>query len=201
MKSIFRIFLIWLLAFAASILNSPAKLIPGTSNSLPRLVTSHGTYTLGKKPYPAGTRAKWIAEGRTLARAPDGYFPRNKALKGAADNRATLPPIGDQGSEGSCVHWAGTYHTKTANMKRTDPSLNITVTSNQCSPRFTYNLTNLGADNGGYGHEPFEVFMRYGVASLNQKPYTAGAFTTLPVVADFVEGLHRRSTNYVWVWD
>ena len=43
-----------------------AKFIPGTSNSLPKLVTSHGTYTLGKKPYPAGTRAKWIAEGRAL---------------------------------------------------------------------------------------------------------------------------------------
>lgn len=41
--------------------------------------------------------------------------------------------------------------------------------------------------------------MRYGVASLKQKPYTAGAYTTLPVVADFVEGLHRRSTGYVCV--
>lgn len=65
-------------------------------------------------------------------------------LKGAADNRTYLPPIGDQGSEGSCVHWAGTYHTKTANMKRKDPTLNLNATSNQCSPRFTYNLTNAG---------------------------------------------------------
>ena len=178
-----------------------AKFIPGTSNSLPKLVTSHGTYTLGKKPYPAGTRAKWIAEGRALARAPEGYFPRNKTLKGTADNRAYLPPIGDQGSEGSCVHWAGSYYSKTANMKRIDPSVNVSATSNQLSPRFTYNLSNAGADNGGYGHEPYEIFMRYGGASLKQKPYTAGSYTTLPVVADFVEGLHRRTTNYVWVWD
>ena len=180
---------------------SAAKLIPGTSNSLPRLATSHGTYKLGKKPYPAGTREQWIAEGRVLGRAPEGYFPRSRTLKGAADNRAYLPPIGNQGSEGSCVHWAGAYYTKTANMKRKNPSLNVTLASNQCSPRFTYNLTNAGEDNGGWGHEPFEIFMRYGGASLKQKPYVAGQYTNLPTVADFVEGLHRRTTNYVWLWE
>ncbi len=189
------------MGFLAAGSEAPAKLIPGTSNSLPQLVTSHGTFKLGKKPYPKGTREQWIAEGRVLARAPEGYLPRDKALKGAADNRGFLPPIGNQSSEGSCVHWAGSYYAKTANMKRKDPSIVLTAASNQCSPRFTYNLSNAGADNGGYGHEPFEIFMRYGGASLQQKPYTAGQYTALPTVADFVEGLHRRTTNYVWVWE
>ena len=178
-----------------------AKLIPGAGSELPRFVTPEGkTYKLGKKPYPAGTREKWIAEGRVLARAPEGALPRGKALKGAADNRGYLPPIGDQGDLGSCVHWAGTYYTKTANMKRNQPSLDVTVASNQCSPRFTYNLTNNGEDSGGYGHEPFEVFMRYGAASLGALPYTTD-YTSLPPITAFVEGLHRRGTNYVWVWD
>lgn len=178
-----------------------AKLLPETTHALPRLVTKRGeTFALGKKPYPKGTREKWIAEGRALARAPEGYLTKRKALKGAADNRGILPPIKSQGSEGSCVHWAGAYYTKTANMKRGDPALNVTLESNQCSPRFTYNLTNVGEDNGAYGHEPFEIFMRYGGASLLQKPYVAGQVAALPVVADFVEGLHRRTTNYVWAW-
>ena len=189
------------IGFLAAGPEAPAELIPGTSNSLPQLVTSHGTFKLGKKPYPKGTREQWIAEGRVLARAPEGYLPRDKALKGAADNRIYLPPIGNQSSEGSCVHWAGSYYTKTANMKRNNPAIVLTAASNQCSPRFTYNLSNAGADNGGYGHEPFEIFMRYGGASLQQKPYVAGQYTTLPTVADFVEGLHRRTTNYVWVWE
>ncbi len=178
-----------------------ARLIAGTETELPKLETAYGTFKLGKKPYPEGTREAWIKEGRALAQAPEGYLPPSKMLKGAADNRSILPPIGNQGSEGSCVHWAGSYYTKSANMKRMNPSLNLSATSNQCSPRFTYNLTNTGVDNGGYGHEPFEIFMRYGVASLLQKPYTAGQYVTLPSVADFVEGLHRRSTNYVWVWE
>ena len=177
------------------------RFIPGTATDLPQLVTKEGKiYKLGKKPYPAGTRAKWIAEGRTLAKTPDGYLPKGQKLKGAADNRSYLPPIGDQGSLGSCVFWAGTYYTKTANMKWKDPSINVNVASNQCSPRFTYNLCNAGADNGGYGHEPFEICMRYGVASLQQLPYTTD-YTTLPSQADFLEGLHRRTTNYVWLWD
>ena len=184
-------------AFAAS-----ARFIPGTATELPQLVTKEGkTYKLGKKPYPAGTREKWIAEGRVLAKAPEGYLPQGKMLKGAADNRSIMPPIGDQSSEGACVHWAGSYYTKTANMKWKDPSINVNAASNQCSPRFTYNLSNAGADSGGYGHEPFEIFMRYGGASLAQKPYVAGQYTTLPVAADFIEGLHRRTTNYVWLWD
>ncbi len=178
------------------------KLLPGTSNSLPRMVSKRGeTFVLGKKPYPPGTRTQWIAEGRVLAKAPAGYLRHRKALAGAVDNRGYLPPIRSQGAEGSCVHWAGAYYTKTANMKRRNPALNMGATSNQCSPRFTYNLTNGGEDNGAWGHEPFEIAMRYGCASLLQKPYVAGQYTALPVVEDFVEGLHRRTTNYVWVWE
>jgi hypothetical protein len=172
------------------------------ADSLPRLASRRGeTFKLGKRPYPSGTRAKWIAEGRALGKAPEGHRPRKQTLKGAADNRSILPPIKSQGSEGSCVHWAGAYYTKTASMKRQMPSLNVTASSNQLSPRFTYNLSNSGQDNGAYGHEPFEIFMRYGGASLKQKPYVAGQYTALPTVADFVEGLHRRTAGYVWVWD
>ena len=192
----------WVSVFAMSVLlgvggraESATEGVGGSS----RFASRHANP--GKKPYPAGTRAQWIEEGRVLGEAPEGSFPRNKALKGAADNRANLPPVGDQGSEGSCVHWAGTYYCKTANMKRLSPSLNTTAASNQCSPRFTYNLSNAGSDGGGYGHEPFEIFMRYGVASLQQKPYVEGQYATLPTVADFVEGLHRRTTNYVWLWE
>ena len=192
----------WLVAlWGAAVYAGEARFIPGTAAELPQLVTKTGrTYQLGKKSYPAGTRAKWIAEGRVMAKTPDGFLPKSQKLKGTADNRAYLPPIGDQGSLGSCVFWAGTYYTKTANMKRNDPTLDVTVASNQCSPRFTYNLCNAGSDSGGYGHEPFEICMRYGVASLAQLPYTTD-YTTLPSQADFIEGLHRRTTNYVWLWD
>ena len=178
-----------------------SRLIPGTETELPKLASKTGkTYKLGKKPYPAGTRAAWVAEGRALATTPAGILPKNRKLKGAADNRTYMPPVGDQQSLGSCVHWAGSYYTKTANMKRNDASINVNVASNQGSPRFTYNLTNAGEDSGGYGHEPFEIFMRYGVASLAQLPYTTD-YTTLPTSAAFIEGLHRRTSSYVWLWD
>ena len=65
---------------------------------LPRMATRHGEYILGKKPYPAGTRERWIAEGRVLGEAPEGYLPSKRMPRGAADNRSYMPPIGDQGS-------------------------------------------------------------------------------------------------------
>jgi len=170
------------------------------SNGMPYLVTSHGIYKLGKRPYPAGTREKFIAEGRALGALPADFVVRH-TLRGAVDNGSGLPPIGDQGSEGSCTAWAGTYAVKTYYMKKANPSLNLALAQNQASPRFAYNLYNGGVDDGGYGHEPFEVFMRYGCASMSAMPYTAGQVTTLPTWAKFMDGLYRRTTNYVWLWD
>jgi Malectin domain/Papain family cysteine protease len=199
-----RRFILAVPLFALCVLQGTAgegRMIKGTSNSLPRMVTSYGTYGLGKKPYPEGTRKRWIAEGRVQARAPKSSRIGKAAPLGYADNRQYLPPVASQGSEGSCVHWAGTYYAKTANMKRLDPSLDVTRRQNQCSPRFTYNLSNGGADVGNFGHEPFELFMRYGVPSWAQLPYVAGQYAFLPDMEDFVEGLHRRTEDYVWLWE
>ena len=55
---------------------------PAPAETLPRAVTSYGSFPLGKKPYPAGTRRKWIESGRALARAPAGMLPRKAALRG-----------------------------------------------------------------------------------------------------------------------
>ena len=65
---------VWALAVAlgcgAAWAREPARLIEGTETELPRLATANGTFKLGKKPYPEGTREQWIREGRVLGRAP-----------------------------------------------------------------------------------------------------------------------------------
>jgi hypothetical protein len=121
-------------------------------------------------------------------------------LKGAADNRSYMPPIGDQSSEGACVHMGRFLQRQTANMKRNDPTINVNVASNQGSPRFTYNLTNTGADSGGYGHEPFEIFMRYG-GRLWRRNLRGRPVYDAADAAGFHRGPASRTTNYVWLWD
>jgi hypothetical protein len=190
---------------AAALLLLPLTVAPTrgaivVSNGVSYLATSRGLYALGKRPYPRGTRAQFIASGRALGAVPDEIVMRRSA-RSVVDNSSGLPPIGDQGSEGSCTAWAGTYAVKTYYMKKANPALNIALPANQASPRFAYNLYNGGADPGGYGHEPFEVFMRYGCASLTSMPYVAGQVIPLPKWANMVEGLYRRTTNYVWLWD
>ena len=69
-KNAVRWVLMAAMAWIPAVAQAQARLIAGTETSLPRLVTSHGTYKLGKKPYPAGTRDKWIAAGRALATTP-----------------------------------------------------------------------------------------------------------------------------------
>ena len=171
------------------------------ADNLPVLKTKVGEFKLGKKPYPQGTREKWIASGRALSSIPELQNSKMKSSSGEADNSSGLPPVGDQGGEGSCVHWAGTYAVKSYYMKKNNPVLDITLPSGQASPRFTYNLSNGGNDDGGWGHEPFEIFMRYGCPDLAQLPYVAGQYSFLPAIDDFVEGLHRRTIDYVWAWD
>lgn len=161
--------------------------------------TSYGTFQLGKKPYSPGTRERFIQEKRALPAPPDGTILLSTSPRGYANNTADLPPIGNQGSEGSCVHFAGTYAVKSYYMNQIEGGGLITVTP--ASPRFTYNLTNSGDDNGGYGHEPFEIFMRFGCPTLDQLPYTAGQYSFLPDIEDFREGLHRRTESYVWLYD
>ncbi len=166
---------------------------------LPIVNTKSGAFKLGKKPYPKGTRDKWIAAGRVLSAVPKSTFSNTKSSSGYADNSAGLPPVGSQ-KNGDCVHWAGTYAVKTYYMKKKNPALNITQTSGQASPKFTYNLSNAGQDLGGWGHEPFELFMRYGCPNFSQLPDSTDVYT-LPDTDDFVEGLHRRTLDYVWAWD
>ncbi len=163
------------------------------------LNTETGEFKLGKKPYPKGTREKWINDGRALSAAPKLTFSTMKTSSGYADNSAGLPPVGSQ-KNGDCVHWAGTYAVKTYYMKKKDPAMDITITSGQASPKFTYNLSNAGEDAGGWGHEPFEIFMRYGCPNFSQLPDSTDVYS-LPDIDDFVEGLHRRTLDYVWAWD
>jgi hypothetical protein len=74
--------LVVVLAWIPASAQAQARLIAGTETSLPRLVTTYGDFALGKKPYPEGTREKWIAEGRVLAEAPEGIFAAEQAAQG-----------------------------------------------------------------------------------------------------------------------
>ena len=84
------------------------------------------------------------------------------------ENSIYFPPIGGQGSIGSCNAWATTYYqyTYTANRAKGVP----TTADNTYSPMWTYNFCNYGEDNGSSPVFVYDVMTKAGVATINDVP-------------------------------
>lgn len=84
------------------------------------------------------------------------------------ENSIYFPPIGGQGSIGSCNAWATTYYqyTYTANRAKGVP----TTADNTYSPMWTYNFCNYGEDKGSSPVFVYDVMTKAGVATINDVP-------------------------------
>ncbi len=97
----------------------------------------------------------------------------------AADWTAFLPPIGNQGGQGSCVGWATAYYVKSAFEAR-GMGWSVDEPEHQFSPAWIYNQINGGADNGSQPSDALELIATRGAASLATMPYDDGDFTSQP---------------------
>jgi hypothetical protein len=93
-----------------------------------------------------------------------------------------LPPIGDQGDQGSCVGWSTAYYNYSYGVAK---QLHLTRDQQaqakfQFSPAFIYHLGNGGEDHGMTVARAFEILSDKGCASLLEMPYDDGDYTTTP---------------------
>ena len=104
-----------------------------------------------------------------------------------------LPPIGDQGHQGSCAGWATAYYCysyavakqrKLTAEQRNDPRF-------QFSPAFLYHKVNKGVDEGSQLRDIFDVLDKDGCASLAEMPYSDKDLTSAPS-----EKAVARAANY-----
>ena len=114
-------------------------------------------------------------------------------------NLAYLPPVGNQGSQGSCTAWAVAYYFKTyqeAREKQWDPAL----PEHQCSPAFVYNQINGGRDGGSFIGDAFKCLQDLGCGTMKDMPYNAGNFTAWPSEIAYENGIPFRtqSTHYIF---
>ncbi len=86
-----------------------------------------------------------------------------------------FPPIGNQGSYGTCVAWAVGYNHKTY-LEAAGGTSKPTSTSEQFSPKYLFwavPSASKGADCNGTGFEPaYDVLISKGISTLAETPYT-----------------------------
>lgn len=114
-----------------------------------------------------------------------------------------MPPIGDQGTQGSCVGWSAAYalrsylyHAETKkSYKKSDGSNDNSVLF---SPAFVYNQLNGGIDRGMDPFKAFKLLRDEGVCSLEDMPYSAenGGYLIKPTDAQKQKAQAFKITNF-----
>ncbi len=118
-----------------------------------------------------------------------------KSLPGSFDLSSKMPPVGSQGSQGSCTAWSTTYYVKSYHeMVKNgwsygwgnynpfyssgliDPSKGTHV----FSPAWTYNQINGGRDNGSSIANAFKLLVQKGGVPWSVMPYNHKDYKTQP---------------------
>jgi hypothetical protein len=142
--------------------------------------------------------------------SPEGAYPiapTAAALKAgipiaaANDLSSQLPPIGDQGNQGSCIAWAASYYYKTWSEKQEHTSWDITNSRYEFSPSFVYNQINGGADNGSNFDDAFALLQNKGDVDIFEFPYNQNNCTAQPSAAQFQEAKpYRIPSGWSYFW-
>jgi len=125
-----------------------------------------------------------LLEGFTI---PDG-------LPESADLSNFLPPIGNQGQQGSCVSWAVSYYMKSLQEKIQNEA--TTSKSTILSPAYTYNQITKGNCTGTNIEQTLDILKEKGVASLSTFPYTASDCSEQPSTSDDEEAALSKIEHY-----
>ncbi len=123
--------------------------------------------------------------------------PAAGVLPSSVDNSQSIyfPPIGDQGSQGSCTAWATTYYTFTYEVNRLHNTAADTA-SRQYSPASTYNVL---AKNNLFGLRADDVFkylQSHGAVTLADLPYDAGNHTAVASADAMRNAMHTRVKQF-----
>lgn len=131
--------------------------------------TAGQKYKLGLKPVQE-EKYKSLPKVQTLS---------NITAPASVDLSDEMPPVGNQGSQGSCVAWSTAYAYKTYQEKQ-DHNWSVNTRDHQFSPAYVYNQINGGQDRGSYISEAMNLIKNQGVCPLSVMPYDDNDYWTQP---------------------
>ena len=119
-----------------------------------------------------------------LPAAPGDYPtlgpPGDAPLSASVDLSGQLPPVGNQGRQGSCVAWATSYYYKSWSEKQEHTAWSLSNQYYQFSPSFMYNQINGGQDGGAYFQDAFDLLQTNGDVDIADMPYDQTNYTRQP---------------------
>ena len=126
-----------------------------------------------------------------------GQCPGDEALTlpASVDLNAGLPPVGDQGNQGSCTCWSSAYYNKTY-LVGLEKGWDTTLSTHQFSPAFVYNQINGGVDEGAEIGDAMQLMVDKGCDTLYYFPYSDANWTKQPTKASLTRALAYQA--YSW---
>jgi outer membrane protein assembly factor BamB len=116
----------------------------------------------------------------------------------SVDHSSYMPPVGNQGAQGSCVAWATAYYYKTY-QEWLEHNWSVSIPQHQFSPAFMYNLINGGADGGSYFSDAIKVLCDFGCANMVDFPYNQSNYTNWPSEIAYYNGIPFRCQEGYWI--
>ena len=116
----------------------------------------------------------------------------------AVDHACEMPPVGNQGRQGSCVAWAHGYNQKT-HAEFVEHGWEVENPNHQMSPAFLYNQVNGGQDRGTSGSKVMKLMCEQGCASMTDCPYDQNDPVSWPSESAYSAALIFRGDRPCWI--
>ncbi|TGL39045.1 C1 family peptidase [Leptospira perdikensis] len=152
-----------------------------------------GTFSCGYIP-----SSKEIQDSIPLKRDFNSF----EELPSSIDLSASMPPVGNQGRQNSCVAWASGYAIKSYLLKNKgqvteyDPPFAGGKGNYVFSPAFIYNQQNGGEDKGLYYYKTMEFLKSNGVAPWSTMPYSDKDYLSQPSQSSKKEALKYKIKSF-----
>jgi hypothetical protein len=108
-----------------------------------------------------------------------------------------MPPVGNQGGQGSCASWSIAYYHRTQ-LEYRERHWDLTDPHHRFSPAFCYNQVNGGGDNGSGFNNNMPLICEQGVASLADCPYNDGDPVSWPSESAYSKAIPYRTKDWAW---
>lgn len=108
-----------------------------------------------------------------------------------------MPPVRNQGTEGSCVAFAVAYYARSAEQYYKTGATSFSDATNSFSPEYVFNQVKIDAScSGSAVVNSLDLIKNQGVCTWQSMPYTPYGCSTLPDAAQTAEAANYKITSY-----